>query len=117
MVDKVYGVSQMLCEEYMNLYKIQITPLFKGCDMTPCKKKVGNPIQVVYAGNLLYGRDETLKTLAAGISEINHGEKKIQLSVYSGTLVSDEMRESLNIEGCSTLYAARPYEEIKKDNE
>jgi len=114
MADKVYGVSQMLCEEYMNLYKIQITPLFKGCDMTPCKKKVGNPIQVVYAGNLLYGRDETLATLAAGISEINHGEKKIQLSVYSGTLVSDEMRESLNIEGCSTLYAARPYEEIKK---
>lgn len=75
MVDKVYGVSQMLCEEYMNLYKIQITPLFKGCDMTPCKKKVGNPIQVVYTGNLLYGRDETLKTLAARISEINHEEK------------------------------------------
>ena len=114
MVDKVYGVSQMLCEEYMNLYNLQITPLYKGCDLNPCKKKIGNPIQMVYAGNLLYGRDETLAVLATEIREINQGETKIQLSVYSGTPVSEEIRESLSIDGCSTLYAAQPYEEIKR---
>jgi len=114
MADKVYGVSQMLCEEYTDLYNISITPLYKGCDLAPNIKSVGNPIKIVYAGNLLYGRDKTLVALVSEIAKINKEEIKIQLSIYSGTPVTNEIRNSLNINGSSVLYDARPYDEIKK---
>ena len=95
MADKVYGVSQMLCDEYSRLYNIDIEPLYKGCEFSPCIDKVGYPIQMIYAGNLLYGRDKTLISLARTLKEINRDSNRIQLSIYSSTKVSDETKNQL----------------------
>lgn len=112
--DKIYGVSQMLCDEYSQLFNLPITPLYKGCDITPSKTEVGHPIQLVYAGNLFYGRDKTLEALANQLKETNEDGVKMQLLIYSSTIVSEEMQHKLNIEGTSKLCGVRPYDEIKK---
>ena len=112
--DRVYGVSQMLCEEYSRLFNIPITPLYKGCDLTPSKTSVGHPIRMVYAGNLFYGRDKTLIALVNAIKDINKDNSKVALSIYSATKVPDEVYRLLDVEGSSTMCGVRPYEEIKK---
>ena len=89
--DKVYGASQMLCDEYSQLFNLPIKPLYKGCNLAPSKTDVGHPIQIVYAGNLFYGRDKTLVALADQLKESNEDGVKMQLSIYSSTIVSDEM--------------------------
>lgn len=110
---KVYGVSQMLCEEYSRLYGIIIDPLYKGCSFMPCKSSVNNPIRIIYAGNLYYGRDRTLSALAAIIRQVNKDKCNIELSIYSATSVSKEVLDQLSIDGSSKLYGPRPYSEIK----
>ena len=112
--DKLYGVSQMLCEEYSHKFNLPIEPLYKGCDLMACKNKVGNPIQIVYAGNLFYGRDNTLAALAKQLENNNKDGIKAQLQIYSTTSVDENVRQQLNIEGTSKLLGARPYDEIKK---
>ena len=113
MADKVYGVSDMLCNEYSEIFKIPIEPLYKGCDLQECKSDVNKPIQIVYAGNLLYGRDETLMALAEQLKKLNNEHTVAQLSIFSGTHVTDEARKRLHIENTSTLNGPRPYDEIK----
>lgn len=112
--DKVYGVSQMLCDEYSRLFSINIEPLYKGCVFTPCKLKVNYPIQMIYAGNLLYGRDQTLSALVSSIRSVNKDGVKIQLSIYSTTKVSHEVYSQLCVIGSSQLCGPRPYDEIKQ---
>jgi len=111
--DKVYGVSQMLCDEYSHLFNVPITPLYKGCDLKLCKTDVGHPIHMVYAGNLFYGRDKTLIALVNAIKEINKDNSKVHLSIYSATKVLDKIYKQLNIDGLSTMCGVRPYEDIK----
>ncbi len=112
--DKVYGVSQMLCDEYSRLFNMPFTPLYKGCDLTLCKVGVGNPIQMVYAGNLLYGREKTLMALVKAIKKVNKERQIINLFIYSTTKVPDEVYRQLDVEGSSTMCGVRPYEDIKK---
>ena len=112
--DRVYGVSQMLCDEYSQLFNTPIKPLYKGCDLTPSKTSVGHPIRMVYAGNLFYGRDKTLIALVNAIKDINKDNRKVALSIYSATKVPDEVYRLLDVEGSSTMCGVRPYEEIKK---
>ncbi len=112
--DKLYGVSPMLCEEYSHKFNLPIEPLYKGCDLMPCKQLIGTPIQIVYAGNLLYGRDHTLAALVKQLEMINIDGTKAQLQIYSTTAIDEEVRHQLDIEGTSKLCGARPYDEIKR---
>ena len=112
MADKVYGASELMCKEYSCLFQINITPLYKGCLMVDSGSCINSPMKIVYAGNLLYGRDRTLAVLARTISEINLGESRMELEIYSPTFVSEDVKKSLNIQCCSHLYGVRPYSEI-----
>lgn len=114
MTDKLYGASEMLCNEYSHIFGKCISPLYKGCTLELCKMTTNQPIQMVYAGNLLYGRDQTLAFLAKQLRRINQPSRRIQLSIYSSTTVSKDVLEQLNIEGTSRMYGVRPYEEIKR---
>ena len=93
----------------------KITPLYKGCDFTnPVKQKINNPIRITYAGNLLFGRLETLEYLAKRIDEINSQESKLFLEIYSGTPIGFKEEKRLNIEGSSKFFGKRQYSEITK---
>ena len=114
--DKLYGASNKLCEEYEKHFSKRIEPLYKGCNLSEndVKNNVGTPIKIVYAGNLYYGRWQTLKVLANEIAKINKSKNAINLEIYTNTIITNEIEKALNISGASKIMAALEYEEIKK---
>lgn len=112
--DKCYAISKMMCEEYSCLFGKDFSLLFKGCEISEPKVSFNNPIRFVYAGNLLYNRNKSLEALARAIEVVNAGTSKAFLDIYSGTKVSDDVRNSLNIEGASCLNDPKPFSEIKE---
>lgn len=114
LADKVYGASENLCDEYEKIFDRKILPLYKGCDLSlPIKNKPNKPLRIVYAGNLLYGRAETLSRLSEAIRLVNADEEKAALEIYTGTTFSPQIALLLKTGPGTDIYSARPYEEIK----
>ena len=115
LADKLYGASTLLCEEYGERFQRDIVPLYKGCEVNDLKTcSSNNVVRFVYAGNLLYGRADTLAVLAKCISEQNRLGANMMLEIYTGTEVMPDVAEQLSISGASALMGSRPYSEIKK---
>ncbi len=115
--DKLYGASDLLCKEYEQIFKKPIEPLYKVCDFSAlnAEPKKQNTIQMVYAGNLLYGRADTLAALVRAIEKRNStGATPIHLDIYTATQVTPAYANQLNVEGASTLCAPKPYAQIKQ---
>lgn len=111
--DKLYGASQLMCEAYSKQFNREFFTIYKGCEFQGIKQKVNNPIEIVYAGNLLYGRLDTLSEIANAIREINRNGLIMRLSIYSGTKVSDDAILCIN-DGKSAIFCGlKPFEEIK----
>lgn len=112
--DKIYGASAEMCEKYSRIYGKEITPLYKGCTFDrPVKEKNNAPLRLVYAGNLLYGRLDTLKEIIRTLRIINREESKAALEVYSNTPIGEEEKKQW-FDGRDAFYMGmRPYEEIK----
>lgn len=112
--DKLYGASVEMCEKYSKIYKKEVTPLYKGCMFDkPVKVKNNIPLRLVYAGNLLYGRDETLKEIIKALKMINAEGVKAILKVYSNTHLDDEEINKWFDEKNAFYMGVRSYDEIK----
>jgi hypothetical protein len=114
MADKVYGASEMMCEKYSRLFDIEVKPLYKGCVLSTPKTFNNTPIRLAYAGNLFYGRSQTLGAIAKELDHINKKNKQItaQLEIYTGTPITEEFASMLNVEGSSKIMGQKPYTEI-----
>jgi hypothetical protein len=114
--DKIYGASPKLCQEYSNIFNIEITPLYKGCFFQSLEKEasISSPIKVVYAGNLFYGRWEILKILADEIERINKDSVKMVLKIFTTASITHEIDVALNRGKSSYIMGALPYEDVKK---
>lgn len=114
MADKVYGISQEMCDYYKELYKIDIAPLYKGCSFeNSAMHTVNKPIRIVYAGNLLFGRVDTLVTLIDCLEKLNKNGIDVFLDIYSNTMLTTEYNEKLNRTGTSCLHGSISYSEVK----
>jgi hypothetical protein len=112
-----YGITPTLCTEYQQKFKKPFKLLRKGCDLslTQVKDSVGDLIRIVYAGNLYYGRDESLIRLIHTIDEINHYDKKVfALEIYSNSIVPDMLRNCITKSSSTEIYGVKPYSEIMK---
>lgn len=110
--DQIYGISQEMCKAYESEFGCKVSLLTKGCTLSGPKDYINNPLHFVYAGNLLYGRDEVLAVIAKCLVGVNKDTKRAELSIYTNTELTPSISSKLNIEGASALYGARPYEEI-----
>ncbi len=111
--DKLYGASVEMCRKYSSLYEKEISPLYKGCTFDKsCKLRNNDPIRLVYAGNLLFGRIDTLKKIIKALRVLNQLKNKAVLEVYSNTPLDKEKKEWFD-EKNAFYMGARPYEEIK----
>ena len=114
MSDKRYGITQMMCNAYSGIMKVDFEVLTKGCFANSVLLKNNDPIQLLYAGNLLYNRDKTLIELVSAIDGINHSSRvKCHLNIYTTTQVDEGIRNRLNVDGVSSLNPPKPYEEIQ----
>ena len=70
--DLIYGISEEICKKYSTLFGKDVFELKKSCvSFSPVKKDYNYPLKIVYAGNLLYGRAETILRLSEEIKKIN----------------------------------------------
>ena len=116
LADKVYGISQEMCSYYRQIYNIDVELLYKGClfENQPMRR-VNNPVKLVYAGNLLFGRLETLISLVDCLDALRTSGIHAVLDIYSGTLISNEQRQKLNNGKCSRFWGTVSYSEVKKE--
>jgi len=114
--DKIYGITDELCNEYSKIFNKKIDLLYKGCTFEyPVKNNINNVIRFVYAGNLFYGRDEILSKVANAIDKNNsNNSQKAILEIYTGATITDELMKKLNIGNSSVIKGKKDYNEIKK---
>ena len=112
MSDLVYGASEMMCQAYQLEFGRTVVPLYKGCSLGLVKKFNNNPLRIVYAGNLLWGRSDILGALAEALVKVNKESTKATLEIYTGSFVTPEMESKLNRGESSRIMGRRTYEEI-----
>lgn len=110
----VTGCSEEICDYYNSVFGSQAVPMYKGCDLSvPVKNTVGQPVRIVYAGNMLYGRLDILKQIAQ-ILESSAG-RKAHLDIYSNHLLSSEDEAYFAAMSCTRFLGRKDYERIKQD--
>lgn len=115
MADKVYGISQEMCDYYKHLYGVDVSLLHKGCcfENQP-KKAVNKPLKLVYAGNLLFGRLETLISLVDCLERLYDHGIAASLDIYSTTIITEEQTRMLNRKNVSHFHGGISYSEVRK---
>ncbi|MBA4277247.1 hypothetical protein [Flavobacterium sp.] len=109
-----YAATPELCDYYSDIFGKEFKVLYKGISvLPPVRKSYSKPLKIVYAGNLLYGRWQTLSLISKAIIEISTNQIEFELSIYTGTPLSKEMDINLNTKN-STVMNAVSFNEIKK---
>lgn len=111
----VFVISPKMKEEYDKIFGINAKILTKGVDFSTVKfepKQVGNPIKLIYSGQIIYGRYQSLIDVANSLREINKNGIKAQLFTYTTNTVSEEIRRELEIENCSFIMPPVPFNEV-----
>lgn len=114
----LFGGSLKLCDEYSALFGKKFIPFFKECRQVGFdeNKQIGNPINIVYAGNLLFGREQMMVKLAQSIKSVNSrmSSPHYLLKIYSNTIPSaDSMLFLDDKENCCYM-GCKPYSEVCK---
>ncbi len=104
----LYVISGLMKREYEKIFHRDCHLLFKGrvFDEKDCHiREAHDPIQMLYMGNILLGRWQTLAQLAKAIKQVNdeYGETKFYMNVYTLSPTNEKMRKALNIEGSSQI--------------
>jgi len=114
--EKRYGITEELCEEYKRVFNTEFTLLYKGGQFAECevRKDIGSPVRLVYAGTLQYERWKTLSKVARALSEINRGERRAEMNIYSQDRIPDRIRKKITLEGISSFFGAIAASEVKR---
>ena len=115
--DKIYAISDKIKEEYMIKYNKNIDILYKGCNFKyDVKNTINNPLEFVYAGNLLYGRDKVLSIIAKSIDKYNTiSNKRVAiLKIYTSDYIDTSLKKELCIGESSFVMGKKNYDEIQR---
>ena len=111
--DRVMCASYTLKNFYEGLYGIKCDTIFKGCKVSEhINERVGDVLQIVYAGNLFYGRGEALFNIINAIRAINKTKQKFFLRIYCGDDMPEQDKEKYSIEGVAQFCGKVDYTEI-----
>lgn len=112
---KVYGCSKEICSYYNGIFGSNAVPLYKNCHFdSPVRTQINNPIRMVYAGNLLFGRLEILYDIVKKLENLNSNGADFFLEIYSNTFISNDKRQRLMINNVCNFCGQRSYNEIKE---
>lgn len=112
---QVFVISPKMKQEFDALFEINSIVLTKGIDFTNSHFKevsVSKPINMVYAGNLIYGRLSTLERLVTSLDDINKQTKQIILSIYTGTVIPEDIRNKMTRNGNVIFHEPVPYKQV-----
>ncbi len=115
----VFVSSEKMKQEYDEIFAINnSTFLAKGVsefvnyELLP---EIHKPIRLVYLGNVLIGRFDSLVLLAEAIHRINTEKgKKFELSVYTGDYISDKQKHKFLTDDAIHICKPVSYNEVKR---
>lgn len=109
------GCSEEICEYYNSVFGCNASPLYKGCDFSKKTKDFNrDTIQVVYAGNLLYGRLDVICKFAEALEKYNENTRDIKFEIYSSTLMPLEIKTYFDSLKSTKYMGQHDYEVIKQ---
>jgi len=113
--DAFWAITDMTKREADEFFGIDCTVVTK-----PLKKdavyqdwQVGEPIRILYTGNLQIGRDRSLIKVVEALKEINREKIFFQVDVYTKTQLSEDVKAQLDCGFC-TLHKPVPQREVLK---
>lgn len=78
-------------------YGVSSEPLYKCIDAINFEEKtVHSPIKMVYAGSLYCNRWKTLSVIGNAMKIINEGSKRIEMYVYSQSVLTEKQKDALS---------------------
>lgn len=102
---KVFSISPKLQKELKEVLGVESELLTKGAKIEnnaiPIYKEREIPLKMVYTGKLNYGRFGTVRQVADVLDIINTEVMKVELDIYSGTILTDKEKRLLNRRGVS----------------
>lgn len=115
--DKFYVISDVQKADYEKAFKKSCTVLTKGADFdepSEVKNNYNKPLQLIFTGNIGMNRWKSLSVIAESLREINKNDVKAELRIYTGSVVTENMKKALNIKNVSEIMGSVPASEIKK---
>lgn len=112
----ICGCSQEICDYYQSIFGCEAKPLYKSCEFSfPIKTSIGDPITIVYAGNLLYGRLDIISQVADVVENLNANGIGVSFEVFSNTFILPQEEQAIFGTKKATQYMGkRDYGFIKK---
>lgn len=111
----LFGGSLQLCKEYSSIFRKEFVPFFKECKQIRLDedKTVGKPMTIVYAGNLLFGREDIMVSFVKAIDKVNNSaSNRLFLKIYSNTTPSQGSLLYLDDKKNSVFLGCKPYSEV-----
>lgn len=115
MASHVFVSSEKMKQEYDKEFAIESTFLAKGISslVVPSMSPVGTPIKLVYMGNVLIGRLDSIILLSEAIRNINHEYgQRFALSVYTGDYITLDQKKQLLANDSTKILPLVPYNEV-----
>lgn len=114
----LFAISPKMKKEYESYFGKKFTILTKSVSVNnniEQEASTSSTLNMIYVGNLLYGRLQTLKLLSKAIEEINLiSHKKIKLSVYTQTELKEGDASFFNQRKFVKIYPPVPYSKAKE---
>lgn len=104
----LYTMTDEQLEQMSKVYDGPIKILKKGVDISNLqeKKKVNDPIKIIYAGSLYCNRFKTLVLLSKALQEINRAGVKFILEIYTKDYLNEKIYRILNDKKSTFIYSS-----------
>lgn len=118
--EHLYVISDIQKQEYEKCFHKECKLLWKGAEFKnkPNKKQIGQPVKLVYTGNIGVGRYKQLASIGQVIAKLNSEKKRAELDIYTMTPMSQKMKRAVAVPNAINLKGGiSPEEVVKVQNE
>lgn len=99
------------CDEEFSVNSVVLTkPILKESEFFDYN--VNFPINILYTGKIIIGRDKTISKIVSAIREINKNGKKFFLDIYTQTELPEKEKKRIYVDGCSELHPPVPQSKV-----
>lgn len=100
---EMFTITKTEAEETDRCFGTHSVVLTKGINFEGREyeeRKLSSPIKMVYTGNLLIGRANSLVKISKAMANINKDGEKVVFDIYSTTVLDEKTMNYLNSNGC-----------------
>ncbi len=112
---KVYVISPKMKEEFDKTFNINSIILTKGIDYRCLQHEelpINNPLRLVYLGQIIYGRIDSLLSIVKALDSINKDKIKVKLFIYTNNYIKPNHLAILSKSQSVEIKPVVPYEQV-----